>query len=412
MKRSKICLFAFRPEHYRQMEAYLNQMAASGWKLHWCRGVLASFVPADQPLRYAVDPHALTSLAYFRRYPKRRLREQMAAGWYGAARSKGCQILCTPRPEAESPVSSEDLAPLIRSTCRLASLVWIFLLAAAALWLLRSPAVVYSLILTNLYLVLCALAVFFLAYHALNAVLLTVPFKPPAHPQYCGRYLLHSGMLLFFLLAAIALEMDGRDDMMLYLLVPVGVIFAAIIFLQSIARGQRDVNRLFPIIALISVIMFGMIIFLNSRMSDANAAWSTQQRETLLAQADTLPVLHLSDFGPEGEKNSAVKVNRSILADNLLYAEESQEAGYVFTNHTVTKSSLLAERIFGYLYQQAQADFHEAFAARSWNGETLYVLEEARTALLMRGSHVYYFTVPEGGNLEDCAALLLERGET
>lgn len=408
MKRSKVCLFAFRPEHYRQMEEYLNQMMASGWKLHWCRGVLASFVPADQTLRYAVDPQALTSLAYFRRYPKRRLREQMAAGWYGAARSKGCQILCTPREDLPAPVK-EDLGPLIRSTCRLASLIWILLLAAAALWILGSPAAVYSLILTNLYLVLGALAVFLLGYHVGNVILLSLPQKTPASPRYCGRYLLHSAALLLFLLAAIALEVGGRSDMLFYLMIPIAVIFAAIILLQSMARGQRDVNRLFPVIALISVLMFGMIIFLNSRMSDANAAWSTQQREELLARADTLPVLHLSDFGPEGEKNSAVRVNRSILADNLLYAEESEEGGYVFTNHTVTRSPLLAERIFRYLYQQAQTDFHESFRDQSWNGETLCVLEEARTALFQKDGSVYYFTVPEGADLETCAALLLER---
>lgn len=412
MKRSKICLFAFRPEHYRQMEAYLNQMMASGWKLSWCRGVLASFVPAEQTLHYAVDPQALTSLAYFRRYPKRRLREQMEAGWYGAARSKGCQILCTPREDPAPPVPpKEDLGPLIRSTCRLASLIWILVLAALGLWLTKSAAVVYALILTNMYLILGALGVCLLAFHVLNVILLTLPSakRTPANPRLCGRYFLHTGMLFLLLLAAAALEVGGRNDMLFYLMIPIAVIFAAILLLQSISRGQRDVNRLFPVIIVVSVLLFCMIIFLNNRMSDANAAWSTQQRQELLDQADALPVLHLSDFGPEGEKKSAVKVNRSILADNLLYAEESPEAGYVFTNHTVTRSPALAERIFRYLHQQAQTDFHEAFREQSWNGEILYVLEEARTALFMRGGSVYYFTVPEGADLEACAALLLER---
>lgn len=410
MKRSKVCLFAFRPEHFRQMEAYLNEMASSGWRLRWCRGVLAGFVPADHPPRYAVDPHAMTSLACFRRYPKGRLRERMQEGWYAVGTSKGCQILATEDPDIALP--NRDPAPLIRNTCRLASLIWVLVLAAAAIWLLRSPAVVYSLILTNLYLVIGALMGFLAVYHAVNALLLSIPAPPPSRPRICIRYLVHSGGLLLLLLAAIALELGDRSDMLFYLLIPIGVILAGMVLLRSMARDRQDNRRLLPVVALISVVMFGMILFLNHRMSDANAAWSTQQQETLLAQADTLPVLHLSDFGSEAEKNSAVRVNRSILADNLLYAEESEEDGYLFTNHTVTRSPLLAKQIFRYLYQQAQSDFREAFSPRPWNGRTLYILEKARTALLLEDRSVYFFTVPEGWSLDECAALLLERNGT
>ena len=151
-----------------------------------------------------------------------------------------------------------------------------------------------------------------------------------------------------------------------------------------------------------------MIILLNGRMSQANNQWSSQRQEELLAHADRLPVLRLADFEDGGDARSAVQTKQSLLGENLLYAEES-ETGYVFTNYTVTRSPVLAERIFRYLYQQAQVDFDESFVETQANGRTLYVLEKARTALFLDGGNVYYFTVPQGGDLAESAAILLER---
>lgn len=410
MKRTKISLFAFRPEHYREMEAYLNDMAASGWRLRWCRGLLAGFVPAEEPVRFAVDPFGATALSYLRRYPRRRLQERMREGWYGVGRSKGCQILATESPDLTLLPPAGDPASQIRATCRLASLLWMAALAALAFYLLRSPAVVYSLILTNLYLVLAVLAAFLFLYHTVNAAMLSVSPGPCSSPRFCKRYLVHTAALLILLVAAIALELGGRNDMLLYLLIPIAAIGISIVVMQSMAGGQKDARRLFPVVAVLSAALFCTILLLNQRMSDANAAWSTQQRETLLAQADTLPVLHLEDFGAQGEKQQAVRVNRSILADNLLYAEESESGGYVFTNRTVTRSPLLAKQLFRYLYLQAQTDFQEDFQERTWSGGTLHILDRARTALFLEGNGVFYFTVPEGVSLENAASLLLERG--
>lgn len=54
-------------------------------------------------------------------------------------------------------------------------------------------------------------------------------------------------------------------------------------------------------------------------------------------------------------------------------------------------------------------DFDESFVETQANGRTLYVLEKARTALFLDGGNVYYFTVPQGGDLAESAAILLER---
>lgn len=409
MKKSKICLFAFRPESYRQMETYLNEMMASGWKLRWCRGLLAGFEAAgDEKLRYAVDPEAMTSLAFFRRYPKNLLQAHMREGWYGVAKTKGCQILATEDLELPDPIPEQDIGPLVKSTCRLASLIWVFALLVVGWWLFSKPAIVYSVILTNLYLVLSVLGGALLVYHIVNAIVLTVSKQPPENPRFCKRYLVHTAMLLLILLVAIVLEMGGRNDMLFYLLIPIIVIFAGMSVLTSISGPKRNINQLSLIAGVISVLMFGMIIFLNNRMSEANADWSTRQQEILLEQADQLPALHLSDFGDQVEPQQAVQTNSSILGDNLLYAEES-DAGYIFTNYTTMRSSALAKPIFDYLYQQAQVDFSETFETDTSLGTELHVLKNAHSCLFQNENTVCLFTVPEGTDLLSAAKILLEK---
>ena len=407
MKSSKVCLFAYRPEHYRQMEGFLNKMMASGWKLKWCRGILAGFEPADRDLHYGVDPEAMTSLAYFRRLPTRTVTARLAEGWHAVARSKGCQIYASGSHDAPPLTPSQDIGPLVKSTCRLASFIWILVLALAGLWLYNQEAFLYSFVLTNLYLVAGLLGVCLLIYHVVNAILLTVPQRSPENPRVCKRYVIHSLMLLALLVLAIALEMGGRNDMLLYLAIPIAVIGVGIVVLQSLSGSEKNSNRMFLLVAVISVAMFGMIIFLNGRMSEANANWSSQQQEELLAKVDQLPVLQLSDFGDHNEPQQAVQVNASVLGENLLYAEES-EAGYIFTNYTTMRSPALAKPIFDYLYQQAQIDFNETFEIDTSLGQEVHVLKEANSCLFQKGNSVCLFTVPDGTEVIAAAKLLLE----
>lgn len=411
MKKSKICLFAFRPESYRQMEDYLNDMLEDGWRLRWCRGILAGFEPVieeEEGLRYVVDPEAATSLIYLRRYPKNRMNTLMRQGWYSVAKSKGCQILATVEPDLKSPVPSQDQAPLIKNTCRLASMVWILLLLAAGMWISTKKAAVYSLILTNLYLVLALLAAGLVIYHAVNAILLTISKKEPDNHRFCKRYLIHTGMLILLILAGTVLEMGGRNDILLYMAIPIVIIFSAMILLQVNTGTRRNINRLSLIVGAISLVMCVLVVVLNNRMSEANAEWAAKQQETLLAQVDQLPVLHLSDFGDQAEPQQAVQTNSSVLGDNLLYAEDS-DAGYIFTNYTTMRSPTLAEPIFNYLYQQAQIDFNETFEIDTSLGMELHVLKDAHSGLFQEGNTVCLFTVPEGTDVLAAAQILLEK---
>ena len=411
MKQSSIRLFAFRPEDYRAMEAYLQQQADQGWKLRWCRGVLAGFGPREEEtLRYAVDPHAATGLSYLRRYPKARLKERMKEGWFGAGNSRGCQILCTADETLPHPVTEKEevLRPLIRNTCRLGSMLWVLALLALAWFLSTKKAVVYTVLLTNLYLVVGLLAAFLVGYHAVNAILLSQKDTPPQNPRICRRYLVHAGGLLLILLAAVALLVGGRNDMLLYLAMPVLMAAAGLALLRALSGDGRNKQKLFPLVIVLSALMFGMILFANRQMSTASRAWNVQEREELLTRADTLPVLRLADSGDTAEARQAVQTNRSLLGSNLLYAEQEGE-NYIFTNCTVMRSERLAGPIFNYLYDQAQKDFNETFTEYSENGRVYYVLEKANGCLFQDGEAVYFFTAPSSLPWRDAAELLTQR---
>lgn len=410
MKKSKISLFAFRPEDYREMEAYLQKMADEGWELNWCRGSFAEFKPAgDRKLRYVVDPHAMTSVAYFRNYPKPRKRAMQEEGWFSIATVKGCQILCTADPELPSPVTDEDLKPLVKSTCRLGSLLWILGLLLGVGFLSTKKAVVCAVLLKNLYLVLTLLAAFLLVYHAVNAIVLSTQHSPK-NPRVCKRYLVHSAGLICLLLLAVALEMGGRSDMLLLFALPILVVGGGIVLLRAMS-GSGDVQKLFPVVIVLSVVLMAMIILINRQMNNTNDSWTAKQQEALLEQAEVLPVLHLSDCGIADEMQNAAKSSCSVLGTNLLYAEQAGES-YIFTNYTKMRTPALAKPIFDNLYAQAQKDFDESFTERTADGHTYYVLEKTNACLFREEETVYFFTLPAGADLESCRALLLTQNRS
>ena len=392
------------------MEAYLQDMARQGWYLKWCKSVFAGFEQRDDPpARYAVDPYAMTSLTHLRKYPRARLDECIKAGWIPVGRSKGCQILSAKEPDAKSPVPEQDLRPLIRSTRRLGSLLVALLIFALGWFLLNQPAVAYTVILTNLYLIMGAIAAFLMLFHAFNflVLLLPLPSAPRGNLRLCKRYLFRSGMLWLLLLAAIGIMLGGRNDMMMYLLLPILVIVVGSVALKVLSNYVNP-SRLGPVIVVMGIILFALIIFANRGLRASSSQWTSQEQSELLANADQLPVLHLADFGDSTEMQNAVQTNRSLLGDNLLYAEQS-ETGYVFTNYTVTRTPFLADVIFRYLYLQGQEDFQESFEEVTADGLTYYALENANTYLLQQGTDVYFCTFPSEADPAEMFQLLFSR---
>lgn len=399
MKETCIRPFSFRPEDYHSMELYLYQMCADGWRLRWCKGTLAGFERTEnRNLRYIVDPYAVSTPLNLKRFPKPRLSEYMENGWYAIGKSKGCYILCSEKPEAETPALEDNLPQAVQKTCRMSSLVLAVLLTILLVQCLRTPAVLYSILLTDIYIVLTGLVVFLILYHVLNSALLYATPPAPSAQNCCKRYFLHDIMLFLLLLLAIVLQARHQSEMVRYLFLPIGVVIIGSLILWLVskrAKDARDSNkRLLPLVCIMGLVLLIVIPLSVQRLQQNSAAGAQGRQAELLAEVDRLNVLQLSDFLEASQAVNAIRENDSILGNNILYAEEYGEYA-IFTNRTQMAAPVLAQPIFQYLYQQAQLDYQESFQQMEYNGFTYYSLPTANTYLLQKDSTVYFCTVPE-----------------
>ncbi len=199
MKQTCIKTFSFRPEEFRQMEQYLNDMLEKGWRLRWCKGTLAGFERTDKrELHYTVDPYAVSSIANFRRFPKFRLNEYMENGWYAVGKSKGCYIFCSDNPNPEIPDLDEGLRESVIKTSYIGSLIFSIILSIILLKSISTPAILYSILLTDIYIVLTGLVLFLILYHILNIIFLLAKKNQPSSTNGCKRYIIHDVMIFIF----------------------------------------------------------------------------------------------------------------------------------------------------------------------------------------------------------------------
>lgn len=411
MKKTCIRLFTFRGEDFHNTEKYLETMLSQGWKLRWSKGVFAGFEHTEnKTLRYAVDPYALTSPMNLRRFPKSRLNAYMSNGWYAVSRNKGTYIFCSDDANGVPPSLSPTMASQVKYTCALSSFVFAVLLLAILWKSFTSPAVLYSILLTDIYIVLGITGLFLLLYHTANGALLLSKSKNPTNPNGCKRYILHDIGLFLLLLSVIFLEAKKQPWLLLYVFLPICVVIIGTFILKFVAKGAKDAKdsnrRLIPPVCIIGVVLL-LLIPLSFRQLQASSEAAKQERQSiLLATTETLPVLHLSDVIESKNVVAAIKENNSILGQNMLYAEEGDADLAIFTNHTTMQNEFLATYIFRYLYIQAQIDYQEAFVEKKYNEATYFVLEEANTYLLQNDSTVYLVTLPKGGDTNKALGLL------
>lgn len=402
MKPSCIKFFSFRPENHTEMKQYLEDMLKDGWRLKWCKSFFAGFERTENKnLRYIVDPYAVTSIANLKKFPKFRLNDYMENGWYAITKSKGCCILCTDDTEAEIPELESGMEKKIQNTCKIGSILLSILILALMIKAFTVSAIVYAVLLTDIYILLVGILGFLVVFNLINAVMILGNQSSDTNkPQGMSkRYILHDIGLLCFILIGILLQARQQPSMVIYLMLPIIVIILGTMIMIKMSRGTksaRDSNKkLIPIACVLGVALLVLIPFSLNRLKAGGMTDTNARQDLLLAQSDELPVMHLSDFFPNDAVEKAVKENASILGTNMLYAEETDELS-VFTNYTVMKNTKYASRIFYYLYGQAQIDSQENFVEKEYNGITYYELEKASTYLLQQDKAVYFCTVPEG----------------
>ncbi|WP_352399350.1 DUF2812 domain-containing protein [Anaerotignum sp.] len=411
MKQACIKIFSFRPEDFRQMEQYLNKMLEQGWRLRWCKGTLAGFERTDnKDLHYTVDPYAVSSPSNFRRFPKFRLNEYMENGWYAIGKSKGCYVFCSDNPNPQMPDLDEDLRENVIKTSYIGSVILAIILSIILIKSISTPAILYSILLTDIYIVLTGLVLFLILYHVMNIIFLLATKKQSDPRQGCIRYIVHDVMIFIFLILALFLQARHESSMMNYLLLPILVVVIGSIILIIVSKktksAQESNKRLIPVICVMSLILFILIPLSVHRLQEKSSENKKIRAEELLTEVELLPVAHLSDFVSVPSVKNAIKENKSILGDNLLYAEEYEDLS-VFTNRTEMKSDFFAKPIFNYLFTQTQKEQNQSFEENTFHGITYYSLKTANTILWRDGTVVYLCTAPSSVPEEMVLDLLL-----
>ncbi|WMI80475.1 DUF2812 domain-containing protein [Anaerotignum sp. MB30-C6] len=411
MNQSCIRLFSFRPENYHQMAHYLNEMLEKGWRLRWCKGTLAGFERADNNnLHYIVDPYPISSLLNFKKFPKYRLNEYMENGWYAVGKSKGCYIFCSDDENPERPSLEENMKESIIKTCYKGSLVFAIILLILLVKSFTTPAILYSILLTDFYILLCGLVLFLISYHFINAILLVTQKKQSTNNKRCKRYLIHDVMLFFFLILGILLQARHETFMLRYLLLPIFVVGVGSIILMVVSKRAKTAKesnkRLTPVICMIGVVLLILIPLSVQRLQESSLTNKRNRAQELLTSSHLFPVAHLKDFVPVPTVKNAIKENNSILGVNTLYAEEHNDLS-VFTNFTKMKSSTLAKPIFNYLLIQTEKEQQANFQENTFNGVTYYSLEKTNTILCQIDHVVYLCTTPSSISKEQVLELLL-----
>lgn len=392
------------------MEHYLDQMLKKGWRLRWCKGTLAGFERTENKnLHYLVDPYALSSIFNLKKFPKSRLNEYMENGWYAIGKSKGCYIFCSDNTNPKIPDLEEGLEESVKKTCFIASIVLAALLAIVLLKAFTNPAILYCILLTDLYIVLTGIVIFLIIYHIINAVLL----KTTKNHSVCicsKRYLIHDAIIFIFFISAIFLQARNQSFMLRYLLLPVFVVAIGSIILITVSKQtktpQENNKKLIPVICVIGLILLILIPLSVQRLQKNSIMNEKKAANELLTKSYLLPVAHLNDFVTVTGFKNAIKENNSILGNNMIYAEELQDLS-VFTNRTKMKSNILAKPIFNYLFVQTQKEQNEYFKQNSFNGITYYSLENTNIILYQDNNIVYLCTPPAGVSKQQVIELLL-----
>ncbi len=405
--------FSFRPEQYQAMGEYLNDMAEQGYQLRWCKGLFAAFQKKQTPyLRYVIDPYALSSILRFRHFPKSRMQEYMENGWYAVSRSRGCYIFCTDDPEVEVPFLEEGLEMQVQKTCRNGSFILFVLLFLLFLKCILTPAVLYTMLLSNFYLLLGGFACFLVGYHLINwLILLSSASGRNKREKMCFRYLIHAAAWFLFLITAILTEAKGQDGMLFYMMLPIGIVMAGTIamflFTKESADAKTNNRRLVPIIIAIGALLLITIPFSAQKLQVKAAVSSENNQTDLLSQKQELPVLHLSDFSDITEAETSVREYKSVLGRNLLYTEKADDR-FVFTNYSEMKNTFLADQIFQYLYIQVPRDYQSDFQLCTYNGYDYYALKEKNIYLMQKDNQVVFCVLPEDASVESVFTLLEE----
>lgn len=416
MKDTCIKNFSFLPSDYDCMISFLNDMLKEGWRLKWVKAGFGGFERIDDEhkcITYVVEPYANTSLISLRRLSRTWLNFYTGNEWYYIGKTRGNYIYYANSDSPKPPSNTSSLAVndskakvIATETKRNAAILVIigFLLYK----LLSSKAFMYAFVLTDFYqyaaVVLAVLAAAFAAaimLYSLETVRLTNgTFSPTARTglRFGRLYHIRNIAVIAFVLIAFILSNLQTPAILLFLLLPIAALVIGGVIIVRLAHAHKDESdtgkRIMPYAYIVGIITVLLLMFSLTNIQKVQRSYAEQQYDIALAKAATLPHIAYEEHF-DGAHTDRVKTNLSHMGDNYLYeqADEARER-IVFTNCSVLKSKFAADKIYDYLYSQAEKDYIGSFTKLSDdNGASVHKIEGQEAYLIRSGNTVILTTV-------------------
>jgi len=414
MKDSFIQPLSFLPSDADCLEAYLNEKLEEGYRLKWIKAGFASFVKNDMPhFRYAVDQYPNTSIITLKRESKIRMNLYGENDWYFLAKTRGNYVFFTDNDEAEYPnfESNAKLKTVDAESKRNSAII--IILGLLVYLCARSKAFVYTYIFTNLYMYITIILAF-LGIISLSAIFIYSKQKyrminklykvDTKEAIKRGRlYTIRNAGVLLIALACYLFETKDTPMNWVFFLIPIilmviGAIVIKKIFDKDPEKGRK---RIVSLTYGMGAILLVVIVFAFTRINDINTAKAEEEYKASLAKSVNLPVLQYDDFF-DGEKTSQCRELNSLIGMNYLFQETDGE-NTVFTNYSSLNNSFAADKVFNYLFEQAQIDYQGTFGIVETDNPDaqLYEIPGKYAYLIRKGNDVTLMTITD--NAEQAA---------
>lgn len=427
MKDSIVKLFSFLPSDYDCIEKYLEEKLAEGYRLKWIKGGVAGFVKNDIPnLRYVVEPYPNTNTITLKRMPKIRLNLYTENHWYFLAKTRGNYIFFTDDDEAEFPNLEEgSKAKIVEAETKRIG-IFLVLLIFGAYTLLKSKAFMYSYVLTNMY-IYASIILAFLALVSIAGVFVYSQQKLRLmNKTYCctsqggisrgNLYNIRNAGVIALILLFFIMETKSKPEMLILLAVPIVVMTIGALVIKKIAdkNPQNASKNIMPISFIFGIIIMVLIVGSFTGIQKSKMSKAAQNADAVAAKAENLPVLHYSDFFDGADCTSRARELNSLFGTNYLFSENDDDGNIVFTNYTKAKTSFAADKIFDYLYTQAQTDYQGEFLPAETNDENtqLYEIKEKNSYLIRYKNTVVLMTISDKadeGKIADAVSAVSEK---
>ena len=415
MKKTCIKSFSFLPSDYDCMLDHLNGMLKEGWRLKWVKAGFAGFEETDpgEHIVYVIEPYANTSLISLRRLSRTWLNFYTGNEWYFAGKTRGNYIYFTRNEHPKPPSSTSSLAEndskerVIITEIRRNALI----LAAIGFLLYKlisSKAFMYAFVLTDFY-QYAAIILLIIALASVAAILLysleTVRIRNKSFTANAetglrfGRLYHIRNLTVLLLIAVFFLRSTlSEPEIIFYLLLPVAALITGGLTISGIvhrnSEDEKPGKKVMPMAYCVGALTLVLLLF--SLMKIQNLQKNQAEINTAKVLTETQSEAHIAYtevfdgfFTPRAKKNS------SYMGVNYLYEEADKAREHiVFTNYSEMNSEFAANRIFDYLYNQAENDYAGTFKQMKTADDIEgYVMETHNAYLLRKGKTVVLTTL-------------------